>query len=267
MDASTAFTFGQRYQYNERLLWICVGGSMLVHALAVLWFRGVEPRDTSPQPLRATIRSEVRRAAPPPPVPVPQVATPEPPAPEPPKPAPPPEPPKALTKPAVPDKVAPKASEPAPKAAPKSAAPEAKAEPKPVPATASEAKAEPKQEEPKASTAPPAAASGASDAEIVALVRSYENQLAVAAQKFKRYPSEAMEQKWEGTARVKVHIGADGKIAGVDMVSSSGHDMLDEQARITINKAKPFVQIPAALRGKAFDAEIRVVFTLAKPAE
>jgi protein TonB len=263
----SASLFSQRYQYNERLLWICVVGSMLLHALAVWWFHGVQPAAEAPSlSLRATIRMEAKPAVPPPP----PVAMPETRLPEPPAPVAPPEPPKALPKPAVPDKTTPKANEPASKSVPKPAAPQPAAAATPVPAasaTAPETKSEAKPEEPKVSTAPPAASSGATDAEFLAVVRGYEQQLAQAAQKYKRYPSEAMEQSWEGTARVKVHIGADGKIAGIEMVSSSGHDMLDEQARITVNKAKPFVLIPAALRGKAFDAEIRVVFTLAKPAE
>ena len=71
-----------------------------------------------------------------------------------------------------------------------------------------------------------------------------------------------MQNQWEGVATIRMKIGSDGKIAGVEITTSSGHAMLDEQASITINKAKPFVQIPAGLKGKEFVASVRVVFSL-----
>ncbi|MBL8382700.1 MAG: energy transducer TonB, partial [Burkholderiales bacterium] len=80
--------------------------------------------------------------------------------------------------------------------------------------------------------------------------------------KLKRYPNEAMQNGWEGTSTVLLRIGVDGKVAGVETAASSGHDMLDEQARISISRAKPFVPIPEGLRGRAFEARVRVVFSL-----
>jgi TonB family protein len=80
--------------------------------------------------------------------------------------------------------------------------------------------------------------------------------------RYKVYPREAIEQHWEGTARVRVHIGTDGKIAGITIVSSAGHDVLDEKARVAVSKGKPLTQIPASLKGQEFDADVRVVFGL-----
>ena len=71
-----------------------------------------------------------------------------------------------------------------------------------------------------------------------------------------------MQNGWEGAATVLLKIGTDSKIAGVEIAVSSGHEILDEQARISISKAKPFVQVPEGLKGKTFEARVRVVFSL-----
>lgn len=256
---------------NERLLWGCVVASLLLHAGLMWKMHGVEPAAPTVQEFRATIRP-----APTPPAPAAA------PAPEPPKPevAAPPEPPKV--EPVKPPPPEPKKAEPitAPKPVPTPAAKAAPAEKKAAPAPQEPTPATPApppaaampdasaaKSDAKAAPAAPAggATAPAASSEMKALIQSYELQLAQAAQKYKLYPSEAMSQGWEGTAQIKVHIGADGRIAGIDLVSSTGHDMLDEQAKKTAQKAKPFVQIPPALKGQPFDAEIRVVFTLKQP--
>lgn len=240
---------------SERLLYICIGTSMLVHALAIWYTPKVEP---PPQPVaqfKATLRAP--SAAPPP-----AQAAPEPPKPEPvvEKPVTPPPPPETaakpipLPKPAVekaPAKTAAPTPTPAPATPPPPSAPAQAAAPSEARPTA-----------PVAETPRAPAASSSNDASDKDLVDGYQNQLAQVAGKYKRYPNEAMQNNWEGTATVRLRIGADGKIAGVEIANSSGHAMLDEQASITINKAKPFVPIPAGLRGKEFVASIRIVFSL-----
>jgi protein TonB len=263
---AAAFPLPVQRRADERLLWVCVAASMLLHAMLMYRMNGVEPAAPMVQEFKATIRTQ----APPAPRPAveppkPEAVTPEPLKPEPPKP---PEPvplPKAVTPPVAP---------PIPSKAPpveRKAAPQAPPTPQPAtppPAATTPSASTPEDSKSDAKATPPstpptsAAPSAAANGDLKAVIRSYELQLAQAADKFKRYPSEAMQQGWEGTARIKVHIGADGRISSVELVSSSGHDLLDEQAKTTANKAKPFVQIPAELRGQAFSAEIRVVFGL-----
>ena len=248
--AATGFVGG------ERLLYGCIVASIAVHALAMLYAPKVEPPPPPAPRISATLR-----AAPAAPAPAPEpapVAVPEPPRPEPVvEKAPPPLPTpaakpaltpkmaeKAITKSAAPAQEAASAAPPSPAAPPVAAAP-----PQPA-ATPAEA--------PKAATAP----SSSADPSEKSLIDGYQNQLAQMAGKYKRYPNEAMQNNWEGTATVRLRIGADGKIAGVEITNSSGHPILDEQASITINKAKPFVQIPAGLKGKEFVAVVRIVFSL-----
>jgi len=82
------------------------------------------------------------------------------------------------------------------------------------------------------------------------------------ANKYKRYPRVALDNNWEGRAVVRMIVGANGMIASISVVSTSGHEILDKQALDMIQKAKPRVQIPAGLRGKEFPIEIPVVYEL-----
>ena len=249
--AATGFVGG------ERLLYGCIVASIAVHALAMLYAPKVEPAPPPAPRISATLR-----AAPAAPAPAPEpapVAVPEPPKPEPVVEKAPPPPPTPAAKPAITPKGAEKtitksaapAQETAPAAPPPPSAPPVAAAP-PQPAAA--APAEPS----KAAAAPGPSA----DPSEKSLIDGYQNQLAQVAGKYKRYPNEAMQNNWEGTATVRLKIGADGKIAGVEIINSSGHPILDEQASITINKAKPFVQIPPGLKGKEFVAVVRIVFSL-----
>lgn len=255
---------------DDRLLWVCLGLSVLLHATTLVFAPRVEPRVEPPPPrLTAKLRDAVpvAPAAPPaaaqPPVPEP------PPAAEPPKPqVPPPPTQKSEPKPMPPAEPrlakAPSETRPAePRAA---AAPSAPAPVQPAPAApaAAPAPSAAPAAEARADAAPRAAAPAAPDVSDRDLVTQYQAQIAqiVETRKLKRYPNEAMQNGWEGVSTVLLRIGSDGKVAGVETATSSGHELLDEQARISISKAKPFVPIPEALRGKAFEARVRVVFSL-----
>lgn len=252
---------------GNRLLYACIVFSMLAH-LAVMWRAPhVEPREAPPPRITATLR-QAEPALPP------AMAAPEPPPlaqerPEPPRPAPaevrqppPPEPrPQKLKPDAAPVvRVEPVAPVPAPAAAPAPAA----VAPAVAPVQA-DARPDARAER---ETAKPAAVPAPASPEFSerALIDLYQSQIAsiIETRKLKRYPNEAMQNNWEGTVTVVLKIGTDGKVAGVETGSSSGHELLDEQARISLSKAKPYVQIPEGLKGKAFDARVRVVFSLAK---
>jgi TonB family protein len=258
-----------RFGSDNRLLYGCVVGSLLLHAAVVLYAPRVPPHEEPPPRMSATIR-----VVEPPPVARPvEAISPQPslaprPAPQPEAAKAPPSPPKALPRPQAPAPAErPRAESPAsaplimPSPAPASAAMAVPAAPS-APALP-ESRAEPRAERAPAPPATPSPSQSAelSDRELVAL---FQNQIAgiVETRKLKRYPGEARDNGWEGASTVLLRIGTDGKVAGVETATSSGHDMLDEQARISISRAKPFVQIPEGLRGKMFEARVRVVFSL-----
>lgn len=90
----------------------------------------------------------------------------------------------------------------------------------------------------------------------------YRLQLISAARKYKRYPRVAMDNNWEGDVVVRMAIGANGMISALSVKSSSGYDVLDQQALEMFKRAKPLVQIPPALRGRQFSIELRAIYSL-----
>ncbi len=238
--------------------------SLLLHAALLFSFSLRQP--SAPPVAPGPIVARLAPASAPAPIPIP--AQPEAPKPRieeaPPPPQVKPPPPKALPAPKAAPAPRPKAKtapiSPAPSAAPAepakppvAAVPSAPASPSagPVPPLA---KADPA---PSAPTAPPADAG---------TLETYRMDLLRMARNYKRYPRVAMDNNWEGRAVVRMVIGANGLISSITVISTSGHEILDKQAVDMIQKAKPRVQIPAALRGKEFPVEIPVIYSLKDPA-
>ncbi|GJL55317.1 MAG: hypothetical protein NPIRA02_24490 [Nitrospirales bacterium] len=58
-------------------------------------------------------------------------------------------------------------------------------------------------------------------------------------QQLKRYPARARRKIWEGTVELRVLINAAGEIQDVQVLASSGHNLLDQEALNTIKMASP----------------------------
>ena len=54
------------------------------------------------------------------------------------------------------------------------------------------------------------------------------------------YPSSAMDHEEQGTATIKVHIGADGKLQSVELLQPSGSRTLDREAVTLPSKVGTF---------------------------
>lgn len=253
-----ALELNHPYRTSERQLWICVVASVLLHALVVLNMHGVDSASAPPAPLRATIRAEPKPAPALAPAAPPQ-AKPEPPKPEL-KPAMPPEPPKAVPRPLVADKAPAKTAESAPKVAPTPTP----APPQPAPSVAPAVPATDAKADTKAEAKAVPSSVGQGNGEDIVLINGYQAQLYAVAQKYKRYPQEAIEQKQEGTVTIVLRIGSDGMIAASEIEASSGHDLLDQKAREAALKAKPLVQVPPGLKGRPFTARVKLQFDLSK---
>jgi protein TonB len=201
-------------------------------------------------------RITARREAPSPPLEARLVEPPAPPAAPPPSPPPKAEPAKPATPPAVKKasprpKPPPVATKPAPEPAPP-APPEVAAEREPLPAPPAVAKIE---------TAP--AAPAAPGAEQLEAMTREQYRLAVidAARRHNRYPPLARENNWEGEVRVRLDIGADGRV-NLAVEKSSGHPVLDRQAVDMFRRAQAQVAMPPSLRGKALSLELRAIYNL-----
>lgn len=234
--------------------------SLLFHATLLFVFSHRQPKapPVTPGPI-------VARLAPPSvTAPVAAPAQPEPPKPQAAEKTPPPEvkpPPKSIPAPAKPAPTA----EPKAKAAPVApSTPVAPAEPaKPsvesAPSAAPSPATAPAAPLAKADPAPSAPTAPAPDA---GTLETYRMDLLRMARNYKRYPRVAMDNNWEGRVVVRMVIGANGLISSITVTTTSGHEILDKQAIDMIQKAKPRVQIPAALRGKEFPVDIPVIYSL-----
>ncbi|MEX2241678.1 MAG: TonB family protein [Burkholderiales bacterium] len=90
----------------------------------------------------------------------------------------------------------------------------------------------------------------------------YAQRINEAAERDKVYPRVAIDNNWQGEVGLVMAIGSDGRIASLRVTKSSGHRVLDDQALEMFARAKPRVRMPAALRGREFELELRAVFRL-----
>ena len=126
------------------------------------------------------------------------------------------------------------------------------AEPAPAPAPPA---AKPSEQVASAPPAPPAP-------DLANLIAQYRQQFIGAAVRYKRYPLAARDNGWEGDVVVHLEIAANGELAELKVKKSSGHAMLDQQALEMFRRASPQVPLPPALRGRAFDFDVRAVYSL-----
>jgi periplasmic protein TonB len=243
---------------QERVLLWCVLASIALHALVLL---GLSRRDAPAPPAKTPLVLTASRAP---------VATaphetlpPSQPVPPPAKAAPAPRP--ELNRPAAAPAHA--AQKPAPIEAPKTAPPE----PAPAPPGAAAPSAQPVAPG-QASAAPPAPAGVTTEAGArsgseadAGTLEQYRLALIVATRRYKRYPAIAMEKGWQGRVDVHMVIGANGMIASATVKTSSGHEILDNQALDMLKKGKTTVPIPASLRGREFLIDVPVIFNLDNP--
>jgi protein TonB len=93
-------------------------------------------------------------------------------------------------------------------------------------------------------------------------VDDFRQGVIVQAARYKRYPRVAIDNGWQGEVLVRMRIGPDGRIAALRVARGSGHEVLDRQALQMFRRAKPLVAIPGALRGRAFELDLRAVYNL-----
>jgi protein TonB len=223
----------------SRVIGYAVLASLLLHAL-VFYVLPVarELNALLPQEAEPLI-ARVEHLEPPPPPPVPFQAAPR-------KPVPPPSVQKTMPEPA-----------PAPRLEPMSPLPPQPASAEPAPALAPAPVAQVAPAAPAA--APPAPPPPALDPR---LRSDYAQRITAAAERYKVYPRVAIDNNWRGEVELVMAIGADGRVASLRVTKSSGHRVLDDQALDMFARAKPGVRLPAALRGQAFELELRAVFRL-----
>lgn len=266
VSTSTAIQFDSSSQ--NRALALCLAASIALHAVVLFLVPGMRARAPETNEPKVLVARIAPRTAPPEPAPPAAEVVQPPPAPEPPKPPPErprpeakvePQPRPALTRP-TPAPEAPQFA-PSPATAP-APAPSAPAEAAPAQPPAAPGKAAPRPAEPSAPAKGESVARPAPSAEEVGSLDQYRLAVIGAAKKYKRYPAQALEKGWQGRVEIRMIIGANGMIQAVNVKTSSGFEILDNQAVDMVKKAKPLAPIPAALRGKEFTVDIPVIFDL-----
>jgi protein TonB len=78
----------------------------------------------------------------------------------------------------------------------------------------------------------------------------------------RRYPELAIRLGLEGVVEVRVRVNPDGSLAGPPVISSSsGHDILDQEALRMVARAAPFPALPGGVV-RATDLTVPVRFHL-----
>ena len=93
-------------------------------------------------------------------------------------------------------------------------------------------------------------------------MRQYRLSLATSARRFKRYPALARERGWEGATEVALRVSALLPAPDVELVSSSGRSVLDEQALEMIRQAARITLLPEGLKGRDFRIVLPVKFSI-----
>jgi protein TonB len=118
---------------------------------------------------------------------------------------------------------------------------------------------------PATGAAPAAASAGAPPAEPTldpGSLERYRLELKVVAAKYKRYPRTATDNNWKGVVALRMVVAPSGQVASLAVTKTSGHDVLDRQAREMFMKAAADVPIPPVLRGKQFAFDVAVDYYL-----
>lgn len=75
------------------------------------------------------------------------------------------------------------------------------------------------------------------------------------------YPRMARRMGWEGLVALSLHIENDGSLHNVSIARSSGHKVLDENARSTVERIGR-LQLASSLAIQAVDTEVEVLYRL-----
>ncbi|MGK0674668.1 MAG: TonB family protein [Halothiobacillaceae bacterium] len=109
---------------------------------------------------------------------------------------------------------------------------------------------------------PPPAAQPVIPAPDPALEDGYRTRVRQAIDKHKHYPRVARRLELEGRVVVAFTVEADGRLAGVRVVESSGSELLDEAALEAVRKAAPFPPFPDGVERRQWGFTLPLLFSL-----
>ncbi len=97
---------------------------------------------------------------------------------------------------------------------------------------------------------------------VASYVRSVQMKISQAI----AYPSEAAQNNWQGTVKLKLHILKDGSLSDAAVIESSGRDVFDNDALNTAKMAAPFAAFPSDMANADLMVAVPIVYSQNKAA-
>ncbi len=233
---------------SERPFALALAVSLIVHAGALMVSLPAAKRP----PLASLLPLEVWLAAPEEP-PAPAVTMPVAPRLEPPKPKP---RPREAQRPAMAEMTAPS---PAPAPMVREAPVEV-----PVPSAVPNAEAPVAAPTPQPTAPLPVAAVALPSVPSHALLEGYGRSISELLARYKEYPRIAQMRGWQGSVTMRLRVAATGRLIDATLYSSSGYEVLDQQALAIAHKPERLPAPPGGLRNDDVWVLVPVVFRLAR---
>lgn len=80
--------------------------------------------------------------------------------------------------------------------------------------------------------------------------------------KYKQYPRIAEMRGWQGVVEIDIQLDGNGSLITTEIHTSSGYELLDNQALEMVKKASPMPTPPEGLRNKIFKVMVPISFRL-----
>ena len=90
----------------------------------------------------------------------------------------------------------------------------------------------------------------------------YQDMIKQRIQSCRKYPRWAKKQGMEGIVYLMFTVISDGSVRDIEIVRSSGFDVLDKRAAATVAEAAPFPSIPEKFNRSDLTMEVDIVFKL-----
>jgi TonB family protein len=90
----------------------------------------------------------------------------------------------------------------------------------------------------------------------------YQDMIKQRIETFRSYPPRAMRNQTKGIVDLKFSIFASGATGPVQIIKSSGSELLDSEALNTIQRASPFLPIPNEIAQSMVNIHVAIVFSL-----
>jgi protein TonB len=92
------------------------------------------------------------------------------------------------------------------------------------------------------------------------VLAGYGRELAGAVAMHQRYPRIALMRQWQGTVVLQLEFEGEGRLSAVRVLSSSGYEILDQQALEMVRETAP--HLPVALAGRPLTIDVPIVFRI-----